>query len=244
MLALASLPAFAQNDVSIRLLQPQANAIVGPGQSFNFEVVIKNEGTQDVTAQDTVIFFPTVNGNTLITVDPSTGDTNLVAFGFTGPLNAGDSVVLSESFGGLTLGGNPGGTVQYCGVVNVLGPNWRGITEDDENNNTSCNDVTYQTGGSVSVNELFARNSAELQLQDNSYYAAGQYHIEVDNVVAARAEMSFVDLTGRTVVTALLDPSGGQIRDIVAVPELGQGVYLAVLKLDGQVRSTRKFFVR
>jgi|GEM_PF-2924272 hypothetical protein len=244
MLALATLPAFAQNDVSIRLLKPQTNDIFGPGQSFNFEVVIKNVGTQDVTVQDTVIYFPTVNGNNLITVNPTTGDTSIVAFGFTGPLNAGDSVVRSQSFGGLTLGGNPGGTVSYCGLVDVVGPNWRSVTEDDENNNISCSAVTYQPGGTVSINELFTRNGAELQLQDNSYFAAGRYHVEVDNVSAAQAEMSFVDLTGRTVSTVLLNPNGGQIRQILSVPALSQGVYLAVLKLDGQVRSTRKFFVR
>lgn len=66
-LALTLGAASAQNDLGINMTSPAAGSTVGPGVSFDFDVTITNVGSQAVTTNDTVIYFPLLNGSLLYT---------------------------------------------------------------------------------------------------------------------------------------------------------------------------------
>ena len=81
-LALTLGAASAQNDLGINMTSPAAGSTVGPGVAFDFDVTITNVGTQAVTTNDTVVYFPLLNGSLLYTSQG--GQQVPIAFSITG----------------------------------------------------------------------------------------------------------------------------------------------------------------
>tara|TARA_R110002050_G_scaffold122015_3_gene240498 strand:+ start:34218 stop:34985 length:768 start_codon:yes stop_codon:yes gene_type:complete len=249
LLSLSALLAFgvahAQNDISVTLNSPTASSTIGPGLPFAFDVTITNLGTADVTANDTVIFYPTVNGGLLTT--NQNGQNVTVAFRLTGTtISTNGMETRAVNFGGLNITGAPAGNIDICGNAFVVGPNWNNVTESDTVNNTDCASVAYDPngGGTVGLAEnMVYADIKSVPLLDVSYASGSTYFVEVYNVSSASALVSFVDLTGRTLMTQEFEVSNSELKGEVSLSNLPQGVVLAVLSVDGQAVSTKKVVV-
>ena len=240
---LVGLSASAQNDLGVSLNSPSANATIGPGLAFTFDVPVTNNGTQAVTSNDTVIYFPTLNGG-LLTVTQN-GQTVPVAFTITGTtMNTNDTENRAINFAGLNISGASAMSVDFCGGVVAVGPNWRGVTETDTTNNLDCATLSYDpNGGTVGLaeNVLFAANS--VKVLDGSYSDGKSYFVRVYNMTRPQAKISFVDLTGRTISSQLFNTSDGEVNAELSLNDLPKGVVLAVLEVDGQQVNAKKVIV-
>ncbi len=234
---------FAQNDLSITLDSPTAGSTIGPGLPFSFDVTISNDGTQAVTSNDTLLYYPLLNGNLLVV--NQNGQNVPVVFRITGTtMNTNDTESRSVNFAGLNIANGTATTVDFCGGVLATGPNWRNVTEDDTTNNEACNTVNYDpNGGNVGLAEniLFAGDAP--QVLDGSYSDGSTYYVRVYNILSAQAKVSFVDLTGRTLHSEVFSTSNGEVNSEVSLNDLPKGVILAILEVEGQRINTKKVIV-
>jgi hypothetical protein len=232
----------AQNDLSISLEEPSAATTIGPGMAFDFQVTVSNVGTQDITATDTVLWAPRIGGNFLVTTQQ--GQQVPIVFFQTGQVVAAGSGIVQDTvgFGGLSLQNGQPGPFDFCGWTNGVGPNWRNVAEDNENNNEECNTVTYDPGN-MSINEeglVFG----SLPVLDGSYYHQGTLNVRVYNLAKAPVQMDIVDLSGRTISSYDFTASGGSVVKDIDVSNLQSGVVLSVLKVDGRVVNTSKMLIQ
>lgn len=227
----------AQPDVSITLTSPVANSTIGPGQQFNFDVTITNVGSQDITTSDTVVYLPTVNGG------PLTSNGSLVGWFFTGTTIAanGGTETRSQGFGGLSIQGASAGNIQFCGVVQVSGPNW--TMDADTSNNTSCNTIIYDpTTVGLEENVVYAKEASKPV--DNSYYSNGVYHVAIKNVSSRANEITVIDITGNVVYNTALEARANELSKEVKLEGLSTGIYIVNIKSEGSSISTRKVVVQ
>ena len=63
----ASTLAFAQKNISLTLVNPAEGGTIQNQTPFNVQMTIKNEGTETVTTQDTILVFFLINGNFIAT---------------------------------------------------------------------------------------------------------------------------------------------------------------------------------
>jgi len=248
LLSLAALFAFgaanAQNDISIALNSPTAGTTIGPGLPFTFDVTMTNLGTAAVTASDTLIYYPTINGGLLTTTNQA-GQTITVAFRITGTAIATNgSETRTVNFGGLNINGASAGNVDVCGNVFAIGPNWNNVTESDTLNNTSCASVAYDPNGGIGLAEnILNAEVKSLAILDASYANGSTYFVEAYNLSSSHARVSFVDLTGRTLLTQEFEVSNSELKGELSLNSLPKGIVLAVLSVDGQAVSTKKVMV-
>lgn len=230
-----SIMAFGQNDLSVTLTAPAANSTVGPGIPFNFDVTITNNGTQDVTASDTVVYFPSVNGGLL------TQNGIPIAWFITGMTIAGGggTTTGSQGFAGLNIQGAPAGNITFCGAVFGLGPNWSGVTESDTTNNSDCSTVAYDPN-SIGLSENVLTVSLNLDAVDNSYFANGVFHVEMENIVTDNNELVVFSITGKEVLKSSLTRDGDKITSNVDFSSLKAGVYITVVRSGSKALSTKK----
>ncbi|PTM04080.1 MAG: hypothetical protein DA405_08455 [Bacteroidetes bacterium] len=248
-LSLSALFAFgaanAQNDISVTLNSPTAGSSIGPGMPFTFDMTVTNAGTADVTANDTVVYYPTINGGLLTTTNQS-GQTVTVAFIITGTtISTNGMETRGVNFGGLNINGAPAGNIDMCANAFVIGPNWNNVTESDTTNNTDCASIAYDpNGGTVGLAEnMVYADIKNIPLLDASYASGSTYFVEAYNVPSSTASLSFVDLTGRTILTQEFEVRNSELKGEVSLSNLPQGVVLAVLSVDGQAVSTKKVVV-
>ena len=204
---------FAQADIAVAMTSPTQNQNIGPGVPFQFNGTITNTGTLAVSAQDTLIYAPLLNGNLL-----TSGGNPVVYFQVTA-LAAGANTTFTHNIGGLNAGANPA-QLEWCALALVAGPNWNNVVESDTLNNSSCVDVNYNPG--IGVGEDFIGVPPVLNL---SYYSAGTLYIEVANVVENSATVSLIDLSGRLVAEFPVDRVGQTFRS-ERVLDLPKGIYL------------------
>lgn len=249
LLSLAALFAFgtaqAQNDISVTLNSPTAGSSIGPGVPFSFDVTVTNLGTADVTSNDTVIYFPTLNGNLLTTTNQS-GQTVTVAFIITGTtISTNGSETRAVNFGGLNISGASAGNVDICGNAIVIGPNWNNVTESDTTNNSDCATVAYDpNGGSIGLAEnVLSAELKKVAILDASYASGSTYFVEAYNLASSEVSVSFVDLTGRTLMTKSFNVNNSEVKGEVSLNDLPKGIVLAVLSSNGQAVSTKKILV-
>jgi hypothetical protein len=243
-LALSLGVASAQNDLSVNMTSPAAGSTIGPGLAFDFDISITNLGTQAITATDSVIYFPLLNGSPLVTVQ--NGQQVTIAFAISGTtMNTNDVEMRSISFAGLNITNGPAGPVDFCGGVIGIGSNWNGVTESDTTNNISCQSVSYDpNGGAIGLaeNVLFLEGAATVL--DGSYSDGETFFVNVYNMTSASAQVRFIDLTGRTLYSESFNTSTTEIRSEINLSELPEGVLLAVLEVDGQTVNTKKILVK
>ena len=227
----------AQNDLAITLNSPTQGSTMGPGIPLDFEVTITNTGTADVTTNDTILYAPLLEGNLL------TSGGVPVIYIVVGPLNAGQSTTELTSFpGGLNLTNAPAGTYEWCGLVDAVGPNWRGIAESDTTNNLDCADITYDPAGAVSIEENLLE--ARIKPINSSYYHDGQLHIRVANIPAGESvQHSVYDLNGRLVLQG--DASSSNYSVDADLPmNLPAGLYILHLEHNGEAVGHSKLLVQ
>ncbi len=241
---LFSATSYAQNDLSITLNQPVANSTVGPGIQLSFDVSISNNGTQAVTTNDTVLYYPTLNGNLLVV--SQNGQNVPIVFSITGTtMNNGDTENRSVNFAGLNISNASAMSVDFCGGVIAIGPNWSGVTESDTTNNLDCATLNYDpNGGNVGLveNVLFA--GAAPSVIDGSYSDGMTYFVHLYNMTEASATISFVDLTGRAILSRNVESHGREIAAEISLSKLPKGVALAVVTVNGQRINAKKVIVK
>jgi hypothetical protein len=249
LLSLSALFAFgaaqAQNDISLTLNSPTAANTVGPGLPLAFDITVTNLGTVDVASNDTVVFYPTIDGSTLTTTQ--NGQTVTIAYIITGTaISTNGFETRAVNFGGLSITGATAANLDFCGNAFVVGPNWSGITESDTTNNSDCASVAYDPtgGGTVGLAEnMIYASIKSIPALDASYASGLTYFVEVYNVASASARVSFVDLTGRTLSTQEFASNNNEVRGEVSLSSLPKGIVLAILSIDGQAVNTKKIVV-
>lgn len=239
--ALCSFGAFAQADVAITLDAPAAGSTLGPGQAFDFDVTITNLGSVDITASDTVVYAPALNGSLLTSGNPPQN----IVYDFTGTTIAagGGTETRSHSFTGLNISGASAMQVDFCGLVAVLGPNWTGVTESDTTNNESCNTVNYDPN-SVSIGEHVMSASLQREALDNSFYANGIYTLEVSNLESGAAEINVISITGQTMLSTVKEIQNHELKGSLELESLSKGVYIVSITLEGNRISAKKIVVQ
>jgi hypothetical protein len=179
---------------------------------------VTNLGTADVASNDTVVFYPSIDGSFLTTTQ--NGQTVTIAYIITGTtISTNGFETRAVNFGGLNITGATAGNLDFCGNAFVVGPNWNGIIESDTTNNRDCASVAYDPLGGGTVG-----------LAENMIYASIK-------------SVSFVDLTGRTLSTQDFASNNNEVRGEVSLANLPKGIVLAVLSIDGQAVSTKKIVV-
>ena len=229
-LFIGSFSVFAQPDVEAKLVSPPDGGSFTAGVQFNFDVRIINRGTVNIDAQDTIIYAPVVNGSLIQTAQGVP-----LVYTAQATINSGDSATFSEP---LNLSGGTPGQLTFCAIVAVAGNGWTGVMESDTVNNLGCNMVNYN-GGSVSNPEFTV-----VETIDNSYFAGGIYHIEMENI-------SFVDqplfrvfnITGQEVMSTRLMASGNRLNQEVELHNLNRGVYIIQIMNGSNSVSTKKIVV-
>jgi hypothetical protein len=243
-LAMSFTLAQGQNDLSIDMTSPAAGTTLGPGLGFDFDVSITNLGTQAVTSSDTLLYYPLLNGNLLVTTQ--NGQQVFIVFPITGvTMNTNDVETRSISFGGLSINNGSAMNVDFCGGVIGTGPNWSGVTESDTTNNTDCENLPYDpAGGNVGLAENVIFTEGSLPVLDGSYSDGYVFHVNVYNMTSQEAVISFVDLTGRTVYREVFQANGSELHTEISLDNLPQGVMLSVLEVDGRQINAKKIVVK
>lgn len=246
-LALSLTVAKAQNDLAIDLTSPSSGSTIGPGLAFSFDVTITNLGSQAVTVNDTILYYPLLNGNLLVTTDAN-GNQVPVAFTITGTtMNTNDTESRSVNFGGLDIQNGTAMNVDFCGGTFAVGPNWSNVTEDDTTNNVDCETIAYDPngGGTVGLAENVLFEKGSISVLDGSYTDGETFYANVYNLNGAQEVMiSFVDLTGRTIYYQRFNTNGRELQSEISLNDMPQGVLLAVLEVDGKQVNTKKIFVK
>ncbi|QNR24233.1 hypothetical protein [Croceimicrobium hydrocarbonivorans] len=242
-LALTLGAASAQNDLGINMTSPAAGSTVGPGVAFDFDVTITNVGTQAVTTNDTVVYFPLLNGSLLYTSQG--GQQVPIAFSITGTtMNTSDTESRSISFGGLSINNGTAQNVDFCGGVLAFGPNWNNVNESDTTNNTSCQSIMYDpNGGTVGLAENVIFSEGSLTVLDGSYSDGSTFYVNVYNMNSPVAKVSFIDLTGRVVYSQSFQTQGKEVRAEISLNDMPEGILLAVLEVDGKQINAKKIVV-
>lgn len=243
-LALSLSIAHAQNDLSISMSSPSSGTTLGPGLSFDFDVSITNLGTTAVSANDTVLYYPLLNGNLLVTTQ--NGQQVAIVFPITGTtMNTNDTENRSISFGGLSISNGSAMNVDFCGGVLAIGPNWNGVTESDTTNNISCQNLPYDpNGGTIGLAENVLFSQGSLPVLDGSYSDGSTFYVNVYNMTSPELQLSFVDLTGRTVYQEVFEVSGSEAHGEISLADLPSGVLLSVIEVDGRQINAKKFIVK
>lgn len=236
--------AHAQNDLAIDMTSPSAGSTMGPGMAFDFDVTISNLGTQAVTTNDTLIYYPILNNSLLYTTQ--NGQQVPILFPITGvTMNTSDTESRSISFGGLSISNGTAMNIDFCGGVIAFGPNWNGVTESDTTNNFDCETVAYDpNGGSVGLAENVIFSEGSIQVLDGSYSDGSVFYVNIYNLSSPEVVVSFVDLTGRTIYTQMVSASGSEAHAEISLENLPKGVLLSVVEVDGQQINAKKFIVK
>jgi len=123
---------FAQNaDIAITQTSPTQNQTVGPGVPFQFNGTVANTGALAISAQDTIVYAPLLNGQLL-----TSGGQPVVYFQVTA-VAPGANTTFTHNVGGLNAG-TTAGQLEWCAFGLVVGPNWNNVVESDTLNNTSA----------------------------------------------------------------------------------------------------------
>lgn len=220
------LSTWAQADVAVRLVSPANNGSITAGTQFAFDIWVKNEGNVAVTAQDSIIVIPLVNGS------PLNNQGQALVFYEQTAIAAGDSANVTRN---MTISGGSSGMINWCAFIFMRGPNWTGVSETDSTNNMDCHDVNYDAGsmstGTFSVN----------QAEDNSYFANGTYFIDMEGYAfGQKTELRVYTLTGQEVHRELLQSNGQRLQQEVTMPALSRGVYIFRIADEKNIHSARK----
>ncbi len=218
----SSLSIVAQNDIEVKMTSPSANGTVTAGTAFNIDLTIKNTGTVDI---DSIIFYPTINGSLI-----GTSGGGVVAYYEPGPLlpNASKNVTRQ-----MNISGGSSGAWNFCGVGEVWGAGWTGVTESNTNNNEECVALTYNAG-TVGISELRLTEAF-----DYSYFSNGIYYVRMDNqTIVSTPELVLYSITGKEVLRVALQYNNVSIDQQVEISGLPSGVYLS------EVQGVATRFVR
>lgn len=241
-LALAFNFTFAQKrtiDWSVEaILAPTSMASTAGGTSFQFDAVVKNNGTDTVLATDTVLFQILISeGTTGILAYPS-ASSMAVKF-LTKDIAPGDTMHISGSLS--TTYKTPfSRNVQFTFGSVILNRASNGVfPETSTTNNSKASTIvwTNQYGWGVSVNTV---KVDELSMYPNP--ATDEVIISTGLVDAsAGGEITITDMTGRIVYHELIDMTTAGI--VVKVSDMNAGIYNVNIK-NGKLNTYGKLIVR
>jgi len=168
-----------------------------------------------------------------------------IVFSITGTtMNTNGTESRSIGFGGLSIANGTAGNINFCGGALAIGPNWRGVTETDTTNNTDCESVAYDpNGGSIGLVENVIYSEGSIPVLDGSYSDGKTFYVNVYNMNQAQAEISFVDLTGRTIYSRTFQANGKEVHGEISLNDMPKGVLLAVLSVGNQQVNAKKIVV-
>lgn len=241
-LALAFNFTFAQKrsiDWSVEaILAPTSMASTAGGTSFQFEAVVKNNGTDTVLATDTVLFQILITeGSTGILAYP--GPSSLAIKLLTRNIVPGDTMHISGALS-TTYKTPLSRNVQFTFNSFAWNRASNGIfPETSTTNNTKTANIvwTNQYGWGVSVNTI---KVDELSMYPNP--ATDEVIISTGLVDAsAGGEITITDMTGRIVYHELVDMSTAGI--VVKVSDMTAGIYNVNIK-NGKLNTYGKLIVR
>lgn len=220
-LSLMALTTFAQYDLSTRMVKPVDGQYIVAGDTWDVELVIKNNGLTAVSSADTLALFPSIAGNYVIG-----GIAEFV------DIPVGDSATVTFTHPALT---GPDGLVDFC----VFAAMWQ-VEDTDSSDNIGCNEILWDSDPTVSTEEF-----SIIQLKDNSYYSNNVYFVELLNTEATNVKLSAYNLAGQEVFNANLeDANNNSIKQEVRMPELPNGVYLfSITSNEGNI-STKKVIIQ
>jgi|GEM_PF-1019630 len=213
-------------DMEVTLLSPAASAVIAPYASFTVSVSIRNNGPDDLNADDTVYYWTR-----------SIPVFNTIPLKLQQPIPAGSSATLTLAT--YVNDNGAGNEENYC--VRVLSnPANTGLFIDTTNddNNTDCNLVTLQ---SVNPTAIAGLAGAEGGLKVYPNPATAEIVIDLKGNKDAGLSLVIRDMTGRKAAAfpaGTLKPAAGGLR--VNVSALPPGVYLLELS-DGKSRAVGRF---
>ena len=216
----------AQQDIATNMVKPVAGSTITSGQAFDIDFYVKNVGPNAIAATDSIIWFPTVDGSLL-----SAGGQTLVLLVPPQAIPAGDSIFIQEQ---LTFGSGFNPTFEFC--VTTLPLNF---AETDTMNNTSCANVNFDAA--ISVGEF-----AMLPMKDNSFYSAGAYNVQIENIsnVHANPTLNIYNIAGQLLKTASLEINNNRIDQSVELEGLPAGIYLMNTQSSQGTIHTQKVMIR
>ncbi len=220
-----SLSVVAQNDIEVKMTSPSASGTITAGTAFNLDLTIKNTGNVDIDANDSIIFYPTINGSLI-----GTSNGGVVAYYEPGPLLPTASKNVTRQ---MNISGGSSGSWTFCGVGEIWGAGWTGVVESNTANNEECVTLTYDAG-TVGISELRLTEAF-----DYSYYSNGIYYVRMDNqTIVSTPELVLYSITGKEVLRVALESNNVSIDQQVEISGLPNGVYLS------EVQGVATRFVR
>lgn len=213
-------------DLQATLVNPPSNSTITSGQQFTIDVTVKNAGTTQLKATDTVaIIFYIDNTNNII----KDGNGQAVGSAFTGQvMNPNDTKTVTLN---MTLTHSITGQHSFCTIAGPVNRSADSVKDNNTANNSSCsNNITF--AGSTSVGQVFATVSKHAVSAAYPNPATGSFSFDVkmgDNDVV---DIKLVDLTGRTVFTSTQGrQSTGEHTFKVQPANVPAGIYLYEVKI-------------
>jgi hypothetical protein len=189
LLTLISVSAFAQKDLSIKLLTPMDLTEINSGKGFQVAFTVKNEGLDSVLATDT--FFVIIN----------LGNQRMATLVGSRALKSGDSAILSPQGGGMLFTfANDVDSVPF-----IVGVGFTDTTTVDANDSNNV-DFSYVN---LRVNHTGLAQTTALANSVSVYPNPATSAFTV-SMTATNATVEIMDITGKMIETAAV--TMGEVR--------------------------------
>ena len=223
-LVFASVNAQRKTDLQITTLTPGKDNIIKNGQPFDISVNLKNLGTDATKSTDTLIFFPLIDNNYIMSggVPLSKGFTgSALALPVNGSVNI-NNMWTGLAFNGLTLDGQH----DFCVGVVITNRSADSCRDMNTTNNTSCNKV-WMDKFPVGLAQVTANTVVFNSLNVSPNPATESVNIDYTVADASDVTISVKDLQGREVIHVTSEKKAmGIYSESVNVASLSTGIYL------------------
>lgn len=223
----SSLSAQRRVDLALHLIYPTPLDSIPTGLGFNLKVSVKNVGTTNFEAPDSMLIFLRYDNDTLPIIGPVLTTGYLVVTGQ--QFKPNDSVVVDypSSFG-YPLGNR---IVRVCGIVMPkAGPGRTAMIDENEEDNKDCADVYVKRDPSNVP--VVSREAIDAVIFPNPAHGAAQLGFRLTKPSVASALIK--DITGRTVATVAEEKyPAGQQQMALPIAHLPAGVYSFHLQVNG-----------
>lgn len=180
-------------DLQAILVAPATGATITSGQQFSIDVTVKNVGTTQLKATDTVaVIFYIDNANNIL----RDGNNNPIGGSFTGQvMNPNDTKSVPLN---LTMTHSISGQHSFCAIAVPINRSTDSVKDNVIANNVACNNVTF--AGATSVGQIYATVSKHSVSAAYPNPATGTFGFDVKMGEHAMVEVKLVDLAGRVVL--------------------------------------------
>lgn len=223
-LVFASVNAQRKTDLTITTLAPGKDNIIKNGKPFDISVNLKNLGTDATKGTDTLIFFPLIDNNYIMSggVPLSKAFTgSALALPVNGSVNI-NNMWTGLTFNGLTLDGQH----DFCVGVVITNRSADSARDNNTANNTGCNKV-WMDKFPVGISQMTANTVVFNSITVSPNPAADDINLNYTVADASDVTISVKDLQGREVIRVINEKKAmGIYSESVNVASLSTGVYL------------------